>query len=275
MKKIKIFYPILLISITISSFVVYNSTGKAGYTGSPGEATCASCHGGGSGTTSVSISATPAFASNQYTPGVTYTITITVTNSNYNLFGFGCEILDASTNNNAGMMSAPLGGVQFINAFNGRKNATHTSPQSGTGSTSFQFLWVSPSTGTINMYATGNAVNGNGGTTGDMVGSTMLSLTPAPNAISEEQIHSSIQIFPNPASHFAILHINYYNTPQKAKIELIDIKGNKIATLAYTQLEYGENNFHWLIPENISSGIYFIQIYTDKPLLSKSIIIQK
>ena len=124
----------LITSVLTTSFIMKWSSGIPGRTGSPGETTCTACHGGGSGITLVNISATPAFISNQYVPGTTYTVNVSVTNNPYSKFGFGCEILDASSNTDAGIMLTPLVGVQFLTASNGRINAVHTSPKSGTGS---------------------------------------------------------------------------------------------------------------------------------------------
>src|SRR5688572_16248038 len=78
-----------------------SSNGITGQTGSPGEGTCSGCHGGGSNATTVSINADPAFVSNEYIQGQTYTITVTVSGAGYSKFGFGTEILHLGTNTNA------------------------------------------------------------------------------------------------------------------------------------------------------------------------------
>lgn len=193
--------------------------------------------------------------SNQYVPGTTYTIDVTVTNNSYTLFGFGYEILDANSFTDAGNMTTALSGVQFLNASNGRKNAVHTAPKSGTGSTSFSFVWTAPTTtNNIVIYAAGNAVNGNGTTTGDQVGSTTLTLSTNVTHVSNFSFKNSIQIFPNPASKLVTIQLEYYQSPVHAQIELWNLEGAKIATLLQTPIQYGTNTFHCFIPETISNG---------------------
>ena len=80
MKRTVLLASLLIILLASSSFVIFSS-GIAGKTGSPGEGTCANCHSGGGGTTTLSISASPSFTANQYLPGQNYTITVTVLNS--------------------------------------------------------------------------------------------------------------------------------------------------------------------------------------------------
>ncbi len=278
MKKIVLFVCTAVLTGLTTAFIVKYSSGIAGRTGGPGETTCSACHSGGSGATTVNISATPAFTGNQYIPGNTYTITIDVSNSAYNLFGFGCEILDGATNTDAGNMTVALSGVKFLTATNGRKNATHTSPKSGTGTANFQFVWTAPVTtnSAVVIYAAGNAVNGNGGTSGDMVGATSLIITPNTTGINNAEIKNTISVFPNPASNFVNINIQYFHQPQNASIGLFDIKGNKVSDLMTTKINYGNNNYHIFIPDNISNGIYIIKAKTsDGYTLSKILLIQK
>lgn len=258
-------------------FILKWSSGIPGKTGSPGETSCTACHGGGSGTTIVNINATPSFISNQYIPGTTYTIDVTVINNPYSKFGFGCEILDASTNTNAGSMTTPLAGVQFLTAANGRNNAVHNTPKNGTGSATFSFVWVAPTTtNNIVIYAAGNAVNGNGTTTGDAVGTASLLLTPNTTSIQENTANNSISIFPNPASDFISMYIDYFNAPTLVTIELSDLKGSHHFTLLNTKLNYGQNEIKTFLPDELSNGIYVLKVRSnEKNITSQLLLIKK
>src|SRR5437868_274035 len=108
----KTFTTLLLVLITLigtSAFILKNSTGIAGYTGSPGEATCANCHAGGNSAASgITITSVPAFTQNvnsefEFLPDSTYKIIITAKASGFSRFGFACEILD-DQNLDAGVM---------------------------------------------------------------------------------------------------------------------------------------------------------------------------
>jgi len=269
----------LIVSGLTTSFIMKSSSGISGRTGSPGESTCTACHGGGSGTTVVNISAIPAFTSNQYVPGTTYTVNVTVTNNSYSNFGFGCEILDASSNTNAGTMTTPLTGVKFLTASNGRKNAVHSSPKSGTGSATFSFVWTAP-TGTNNIviYAAGDAVNGNGSTSGDAVGSKSLSLSAnTTTGIKEITNNVKINVYPNPASDFVSIQVENISNVENVNIELWDLKGNKVDHLNASQLNVGTQNIRVFLPDNINNGLYILKLQSanNETIASKMIIVKK
>ena len=128
MRKFLLFTLLGIIFISATAFII-SSGGITGRTGSPGESTCSACHGGGSGITSVSISASPSFSANQYTPLQTYTVSVIVSNNSFAKFGFNAEILNPS-NANAGNITSGLTGVQVVNTT--RKNVTQTGPKTGT-----------------------------------------------------------------------------------------------------------------------------------------------
>ena len=79
MKRFLLFILLGIVFTGTTAFII-SSGGITGRTGSPGESTCSGCHGGGSGTTIVSLSASPSFTSAQFTPGQTYTLGVTVSN---------------------------------------------------------------------------------------------------------------------------------------------------------------------------------------------------
>jgi hypothetical protein len=182
-KQIILFITLPLVLMGASAFIL-QSGGMIGYTGSPGEGTCANCHTGGTGSTVVNISSIPSFTSNQFAPGGTYTINVAVLNNAYDHFGFDCEILDPD-DADAGTMSNPGTGVQLL-AFGDRMNATHTMPNNNPGMANFSFVWVAPSTGSAVIYASGNAVNNNGDNDGDMPNNTSLALTASVNVVNAQ-----------------------------------------------------------------------------------------
>jgi len=197
----------LLALFVLMSFSVLNSGGKAGYTGSPGEGTCANCHSGGTGNTNILFSSIPAMVNNEYQPSTTYRMLITIENQNYSSFGFGCEILD-SLNANAGTMSNAGTGVKFLNS-GSRKNAVHSTAKSGTGSAVFEFDWIAPADGKATIYVSGNAVNLNGGTSGDQPGNASFTLNPVSiTSISNNNVHfTDVKVFPNPCKNEFTLQI--------------------------------------------------------------------
>ncbi len=261
------------IFISSTAFIIH-SAGEAGYTGSPSETTCASCHSGGTGTTIVGITGSPAFTSNQYVPGQTYTVNVNVQNSAYNSFGFGCEILNSS-NTDAGNMTSCMSGAQFLTATNGRKNATHTTPKTGTGAATFSFVWVAPSTGTATIYAAGNAVNNSNNFNGDKVGTSSLVLSPTTTTGVKEAVatgFTDISIFPNPiVSKFKIS----YNIATDAIVNtsLYDIQGKLLNELINEKQVSGNHTLKLSLPDGLPKGAYIVKLVANSNIGAQRLII--
>lgn len=252
----KSLFTLSLLFLISMGFSILNSGGKAGYTGSPvGSGLCSNCHSGGSGNTEVNLQATPAFLGGTYQPNTNYKISITVQNQNFNHFGFACEILD-SLNLDAGTISNPSTGTKIANSPAGRKNATHSAPKSGSGAATFEFDWLSPNSGQVNFYIGANAVNNNGGTSGDKPTSFSLSLQPnIPTSKSLATEYSNCVIYPNPAKkEFSI------KTSEKIQeIFLMDYTGKSYPI----SFENDSEKYRVTIQNSISPGTYLVQIKTN------------
>lgn len=271
-----------------SAFIIKSSNSIAGYTGSPGEGTCSNpgCHNGGTSSSSgITITAVPAFSVNinsdsEYMPDSTYQITIETTANGFSKYGFGCEILTPSATN-SGTMFAAGAGVKFLNS-GAKRNAVHTTAKNG-NTAQFTFKWTAPSSGDATIYAIGNAVNGNGSTSGDFVISpTSLNLVPAPTPVDttidlvnireiKTGLVSQVSVFPNPA--VGITQISYYlETPKHIRIELVNINGSLVKAL-YDDRESAGQHSQILNLQNVSSGVYFIKLNADTKMASQKLIV--
>ncbi len=288
MKKIYISVITVIICVIGCSAYVLQSNGMPGYTGSPGETTCNSCHGGGSSATSgITVTAVPAFTLNEYMPDSTYKISVDVSASGFSKFGFACEILD-SANKNCGNMFGAGTGVKFQNAFNARKNAVHTAPKSGT-TVSFTFSWTAPPSGKVIIYSAANAVNGNNNTTGDFpLAKNSITLTatapitpttptePEDTTKTDVGIHEhlaaalKLSVFPNPANGFA--NVNYKLVKSTIVTgELVSVEGKVIKRLINGRQDPGEHT-QILDLHDVSSGAYFLRVTLDGKQASQKII---
>jgi hypothetical protein len=277
MKKIYVLSILVVTVIAIVSFKgVLNSGGKAGSTGSPGEGTCGACHSGGSsGVAGASITATPQFTNNQYIPGQTYTVSVIGLAVGFNSFGFGCEILNAANNNNIGTMQNPGTGVQLLNDPNGRTNATHTAPKSGMP-VIFSFEWVAPSSGTANIYACVNAVNGNGGTSGDFVITTSVSLTPANtsgiNEIAKNEIE--MNIYPVPFNDELNVKIHSEKSLNDVKAVIYDFQGKKVFESESFNLLVGENILKFDLTE-LDGNLFTLKLESKNQFINSRLIFRQ
>lgn len=277
MKKIYALSILVITGIAIVSFNgVLNSGGKAGSTGSPGEGTCGACHSGGSSSVAgASISATPQFSNNQYVPGQIYTVNIIAMAVGFNAYGFGCEILNAANNNNIGTMQNPGAGVQLLNAPNGRTNATQTAPKTGMPVV-FSFEWVAPSSGTANIYACVNAVNGNGGTSGDFVMTTSVSLTPANTSAIKELTNNGIQlnIYPVPFNDELNVKIHLEKSLNDVKAVIYDFHGKKVFESGSFNLSVGENKLKFDLTE-LEGNIFTLKLESKNQFIDSRLIFRQ
>ncbi len=259
-----------------SAFTVLQNTGIAGYTGSPGEATCGGvggCHGNTGGSNTL-IQSTPAFVANKYVPGTTYTIEIKVANGNLQHFGFGCEILNAS-NTNAGIMQNPIANTKFLNAGNGRKNAVHNGVfAAGTTSGSFKFEWVAPASGNVTIYAAGNTSNNNNSSSGDLVSNATLSLSPSGATNIKENLPVSALTIAQNAALNSITMSYFKSTNEALTFGLVDINGKEIKEVSLANQELGmiENT---VSIGNLESGVYFATLKSNTSVVAKKLVMLK
>ncbi|MEZ4686899.1 MAG: choice-of-anchor V domain-containing protein [Bacteroidia bacterium] len=120
-----------------------------------------------------------------YNPNQTYLINVGIQDPSANFGGFQIECLDA-LNNKSGSFSAGAGSqVQTVGAY---EVVEHDSPSPFANlpvvgnAVAWTFSWTAPSTGgqVLTFYAVGNAVNGNGSTSGDSPYPTSLSFASLP-----------------------------------------------------------------------------------------------
>jgi hypothetical protein len=204
MKAIIIYFgiPVLIVSLFIG-FSHKSSGGKAGYTGSPGENTCVSCH------DSFSLNSGSSVAldnlENGFYADSTYTLNITIEQADATLFGFGLEALN-SKNENAGILKITQSQkTQLMNATVGGKSRTNVVHKKNSGvannSITFSVDWTAPSNESlVTFYVVANAANNDGGSGDDYIYSLSKSLTKieAPVAISYAEAEKMV-VYPNPA----------------------------------------------------------------------------
>lgn len=260
---------------------ITNNNGKAGFTGSPGEQTCTSCHSGtinsGNGSVSITTNVPPA----GYTAGQTYQIEVNVTDGSSNLFGFGFEALLVSNNTNAGSFTITNSASTQIKTAsvsgNMRNNVVHTlNGGTGSGQKVFTFNWTAPATGSgeVKFYAVGNATNGNNSTSGDKVYSATASVFEFnSSSIADENIQiQEIIVFPNPTNEIINVSLNMMKESD-VNFVLIDLSGKVIASTSLQNVT-GKINQTLNFPGDISKGLYLLHIKSEDISRTEKIFIQ-
>jgi hypothetical protein len=259
----------LITVAALSSFMIKNATGMAGYTGAPGENTCASCHGGGSAAVKgITITSEPEFINDEFYADSTYKISVIASASGFTRYGFDCTILSTS-NTSIGTMTLAGTGVKFANAL-GRRHAVHATPKiSSTGTATFQFSWIAPSEGDAKIYAIANAVNGSNTTAGDFVippvSMAVISVTPptpttVPDGVNEISANavSKVNVYPNPARLSSRFNYDLTRSATVA-VTLHDLTGKKVKTF-YTEPQSAGHYSEKLDLQGITAGVYFIRL---------------
>jgi uncharacterized protein (TIGR03437 family) len=176
--------------VCVSILFAYSSGPDVGTSGVPGESNCTSCHSGGSGSGSVKITFPGA---QTYTPGVPQNLVVTVADSAQRRWGFQmtARMSNSSTTSGGTFTTGSDGYTQLActtSAFrtqvfgSGCSNSSayplqyieHTSAGTRLGqknSASYSFAWTPPAnaSGSIVLYVSANAANGDGGTGGDHI----------------------------------------------------------------------------------------------------------
>jgi hypothetical protein len=185
-------------------------------------------------------------------------------------FGFGCEVLNGTVSgaSNAGVIMAISGSSKVLTS-GGRKNATHISTATGTGtpfSKTFNFQWMAPASGTAAIYVAGLAVNNNGNDgSGDAMKTASLVLTASSTGTTSTGIQTmdalsgSLSVFPNPSSDE--LNIQYALINESVvSASLYDLQGKEVTSLFSSKESFGIHTKQVSYPVHVANGVYMIKL---------------
>ena len=94
---------------------------------------------------------------------------------------------------------------------------------------------------------------------------------PGDCSIPQQSKQQSGTVFPNPTVDFSEIHFEL-NETKKITIDLIDRNGNLVQRLFQDEAKKGDNRLTFST-QQLSSGLYFLRIYSDNErILSKKIV---
>lgn len=231
--------------------------------GQPGTCGNAGCHAAGAFDPSITIELLDGDAAVEtYEPGKSYTLRIVNTPGSGNpaRFGFQAVTLDA-TDAQAGQWG-DLGTGQQKVALSGRDYVEHSSPSmQGT----FEMEWIAPGTGTgeVTVYAASNAVNNNGGSSGDGTAAGTLVLPEASGSSTfdiENQL-ASITVMPNPVEEMLTVEVDS-RTGGNFNLRIVDLTG-AIVQSEKINLAAGANREQFAVG-HLPAGLYLLQLCGDQ-----------
>ncbi len=257
-----------------------NPTGApAGYCGSianPNTCAFSSCHGGTATVQTGWITST--IPGTGYVPGTTYTITATAAYVGRVKFGFQISPQNRAGTRLGTMILTSSTTTQLISS---SRYITHKSAGT-TGTTDFHtwsFNWTAPVAGsdTVTFYGAFLCANNNGNETGDITyKSNLVVLENSSSTEIAENTRSNFQVsvYPNPASDF--INVTYKIDQQgKVDIKLYDLEGRMSSVLLSEIKSPGDCESNLKLPFIPATGIYFLEISTERGKQVKRILIQQ
>ncbi len=147
--------------------LAYSSGPPDGYTGAPGESTCAVCHSGGTvaGTLYVEV------LSPTWGPGDTMQLAIRFFDTDAQRWGFELTILD-TLGQSTGTLIVDDPATTQLSSAGGRTYLKHTAAGTFAGQTDsvrWTFRWVVPDLPVADLYIAANAANNDGSFNGDAI----------------------------------------------------------------------------------------------------------
>lgn len=149
--------------------------------------------------------------------------------------------------------------------FNGQPNSFPTSVASGdTHTVHFSFV-MDPSWDTSKMHVIGILLKPNG----EVDNGSTVTISEAiangyvgagPISIGENLIGPDVRVklYPNPASHFAILYVD--GNFEEVKVSILDLGGKEVNNLSLGHVDHGELT---LPLDNLSKGVYLVHLDLD------------
>jgi hypothetical protein len=253
-------------------------------TGNPaniGVGNCSGCHSGTVNSAGGSLKITVKDANgnpvSSYDFNKLYTVDVTVARTGLSTFGFDAEVV-TKNNTDAGVITS-LDTTKIITLQGDRStNMTHFTPGKTQNSHTFSFRWKTPAadSGIVTIYAGGLAANGNGKNTGDYTYTDLKTLTPVSSTgiLEDQQIISSVSVYPNPVS--TAFNLSYLLKNQgRVTINLYSLNGQRVAELTTGERPSGLQQESIPLPESIKNGIYMLQIQFKNSTAYEKVIINR
>ncbi|CAN5184967.1 hypothetical protein BH09BAC1_BH09BAC1_22220 [soil metagenome] len=255
-----------------------------GYTGAPGEQTCATagCHAGTLNTNSSVVNLTSSGLTNSIAPSTLYNLVLNVAfvGNGSPRYGFSITAIDAAGN--------PRGTFAISNPSStslqtGANNKQYVGHLNATSNPAFTFKWTSPAdvSAPIFFYVAANHANADSTSNGDVIhlrtfranssGLAPFTVTGIQNidALSDK----SISVFPNPVSDRLNLSFNLAQG-NDVKAAIFNLNGQLVKPLFEEALSSGTHDRSYNVAGELSTGIYLVKMTVDGADYFKKIVVE-
>ncbi len=255
----------------------------AGFTGAPGEATCATagCHAGTAQFNS-DFAKLGSLGVNDLTAGLQatkrYDLSVNaVGTSGVSAYGFSVTVLDAAGDSIGNLKE--ITATTSIATANAKQYVGH---QNANSTGAWTFVWESPSTvEPAFFYLVVNRANGNGESSGDAIykatyradasGLTVIGATAIQNI--DALTDGSISVFPNPVSDRLNLSFDLV-TGNNVQAAIYNLNGQMVKPLLDENLAWGTHELSYNVAGELSTGIYLVKMTVDGADYFKKIVVE-
>lgn len=286
------------LALFMGAFVLFlgNSGGRAatngqGNTGAPGDnpnnTVCGSCHNAGAFGTGVNISVLDDAGEpvSEYLPEAMYTVRVEVTTSTGAPDGYGFQLtaLRAELDVNGpdvATFSSPSANAKISTA-SSTTNSTDPTRQYAeqavvAGNPIFQVQWTAPAAGSgpVSFYSCGNAVNGNGMSSGDGASCTSTQLNEMVSSTAATSPSTTDFVWvTNPVRDRQLQFALRSEQPTEVELRLLANDGTSVGREAL-RLDAGTRTHTLELPANISAGHYLLQLIVEGQSRTRSVLVQ-
>lgn len=248
-------------------------------TGAPGEQNCASCHSGTaqSGVNENILTVLDGLTQvTSYMPGQTYNVSLTMSSAPAKK-GFQATALDG-TNTMAGTFTGNTGGGTAVTSSTplSRQYANHTAASNTSTNMVWIWEWTAPSTdvGDVTFYVATNKANNNGNNQGDVIYTSQHIIGSAASVNENEKFDSDFTAGFNNTSNVLTMSFNSLITGEMF-LNVVDVNGRSVFTNNLGNASIGNNKEQIVLPSELKSGIYFVNLFVNNNSMQSKIMIQK
>jgi hypothetical protein len=255
-----------------------------GYTGAPGESTCATagCHFGTPTLNASDISLLTVGSPNLtsgYAANTQYSLAVNAGSAAS--YGFSLTAVDAS---GAAIGSFSLSSPATTSLATGSGSKQYVGHKNANTTNAWSFRWTSPATTaeTVFFYLAVNQANNNNEGSGDNIklkaySATASSFGPFNVATGIQNIDGlldgSISVFPNPVTDNINLSFNITDN-QPVKAGIYNLNGQLVKPLMDEELSWGDHNRNFNVAGSLSTGIYLVKFTVGSNDYFKKIVVE-
>jgi hypothetical protein len=259
----------LLATLPVTA-LAYSDGPPDGYANNPpASENCQACHSDLTGDGALALLNVPIAG---YTPSQTYTLEVELRDPGQRRWGFELAVIDDTSYLQAGtLVVTDLLNTQLSDNPGTDPDylkQTSDGSYSGTlnGPVTWQFDWTAPASGNVSFYVAGNAANGNGNPTGDVIYWIQRPVAPVAAIEPVTVPRAAVRLLPGFPNPFAISTTIPFElgAPGRVRLTLHDVNGRVVRILVDASLAAGRQTARWdgrdANGQRTANGVYYLTL---------------